>query len=402
MVRAAPIPLIIPRVLAWGCWHGGMTPQHHPHQEMWSNPSSSSSFGSAWGSTVSLRQQHRKSVSHTGGAGEQGVCQDQERAGLCVRTGLGAGGRWRLIRQLPSHSCSWSPQGQNPFDLEFDQSNHLEPVFNFECPPRPGELGVLWVPSRGAASQGGLLPSQTPGCWPFAFPRRLWGLPQGWRCWGSVGRTGVTHAGGFAPAQTCLQVNPSISPTPRKGTRRRSVAEPLTASPAGLKVSGAAGGPQGSPLAWDRAGALLASPGSGTAWGEGTAVVSHAAVGLAAQATSPLPDVYQLQEEVLGEGAHARVQSCINLITNKEYAVKVKLRRSGLQTQLPPTPCLSFPFCPPHLGLSWLPRPSGAGTGRWFHGLEGKERSRSMAGPGCAGGTPSSATAQLWDLGQPP
>nr|XP_048686582.1 MAP kinase-interacting serine/threonine-protein kinase 2 isoform X2 [Caretta caretta] len=34
-------------------------------------------------------------------------------------------------------------------------------------------------------------------------------------------------------------------------------------------------------------------------------------------------DVYQLQEEVLGEGAHARVQSCINLITNKEYAVKI-------------------------------------------------------------------------------
>uniref|UniRef100_A0A8B9E087 Uncharacterized protein n=1 Tax=Anser cygnoides TaxID=8845 RepID=A0A8B9E087_ANSCY len=34
-------------------------------------------------------------------------------------------------------------------------------------------------------------------------------------------------------------------------------------------------------------------------------------------------DVYQLQEEVLGEGAHARVQSCVNLITNKEYAVKV-------------------------------------------------------------------------------
>ncbi|OXB61647.1 hypothetical protein ASZ78_006335 [Callipepla squamata] len=35
-------------------------------------------------------------------------------------------------------------------------------------------------------------------------------------------------------------------------------------------------------------------------------------------------DVYQLQEEVLGEGAHARVQSCVNLITNKEYAVKVR------------------------------------------------------------------------------
>lgn len=35
-------------------------------------------------------------------------------------------------------------------------------------------------------------------------------------------------------------------------------------------------------------------------------------------------DVYRLQEEVLGEGAYARVQTCINLITNKEYAVKVR------------------------------------------------------------------------------
>lgn len=34
-------------------------------------------------------------------------------------------------------------------------------------------------------------------------------------------------------------------------------------------------------------------------------------------------DVYLLQEEVLGEGAHAKVQACVNLITNKEYAVKV-------------------------------------------------------------------------------
>lgn len=36
-----------------------------------------------------------------------------------------------------------------------------------------------------------------------------------------------------------------------------------------------------------------------------------------------LADVYQLQEDVLGEGAHARVQTCVNLITNQEYAVKV-------------------------------------------------------------------------------
>ncbi|NWS61488.1 MKNK2 kinase, partial [Chunga burmeisteri] len=40
-------------------------------------------------------------------------------------------------------------------------------------------------------------------------------------------------------------------------------------------------------------------------------------------------DVYQLQEEVLGEGAHARVQTCVNLITNKEYAVKIIEKRLG-------------------------------------------------------------------------
>lgn len=42
-----------------------------------------------------------------------------------------------------------------------------------------------------------------------------------------------------------------------------------------------------------------------------------------ANLSSFLLDVYKLQEEVLGEGAYARVQTCINLITNKEYAVKV-------------------------------------------------------------------------------
>ena len=130
-------------------------------------------------------------------------------------------------------------------------------------------------------------------------------------------------------------------------------------------------------------------------------MVSHAAVGSAAQASSPLPDVYRLQKEVLGEGAHSRVQSCVNLITNKEYAVKVKLRGLGLQSWLLPTPCLSFPFCPPHLGLPGSPGLSGAGTGRRFHGVKGMERGRSGAGPGHAGGTLSSATAQLQDLGQP-
>uniref|UniRef100_A0A8C5CNU8 non-specific serine/threonine protein kinase n=1 Tax=Gadus morhua TaxID=8049 RepID=A0A8C5CNU8_GADMO len=40
-------------------------------------------------------------------------------------------------------------------------------------------------------------------------------------------------------------------------------------------------------------------------------------------------DVYGLQEEILGEGAYARVQTCINLITNKEYAVKIIEKRPG-------------------------------------------------------------------------
>lgn len=37
-----------------------------------------------------------------------------------------------------------------------------------------------------------------------------------------------------------------------------------------------------------------------------------------------MSDVYKLQDEVLGEGAYARVQTCINQITHKEYAVKVR------------------------------------------------------------------------------
>lgn len=87
--------------------------------------------------------------------------------------------------------------------------------------------------------------------------------------------------------------------------------------------------------------------------------------------TSPLADVYQLQEEVLGEGAHARVQSCVNLITNKEYAVKVKLPCWGCRAALlPPLP--QSLFCPPLLGLSQPPGPSCAGPGLRLYGLEGR------------------------------
>ncbi|NXG37509.1 MKNK2 kinase, partial [Dromaius novaehollandiae] len=61
-------------------------------------------------------------------------------------------------------------------------------------------------------------------------------------------------------------------------------------------------------------------------------------------------DVYQLQEEVLGEGAHARVQACVNLITNKEYAVKVSARCRRLpRFPLPPLGPLGLFPPPPRL-----------------------------------------------------
>uniref|UniRef100_A0A6Q2Y3R4 non-specific serine/threonine protein kinase n=1 Tax=Esox lucius TaxID=8010 RepID=A0A6Q2Y3R4_ESOLU len=46
--------------------------------------------------------------------------------------------------------------------------------------------------------------------------------------------------------------------------------------------------------------------------------------------TGRFEDVYRLQDEVLGEGAYAVVQTCINLITQKEYAVKIIEKRVGL------------------------------------------------------------------------
>ncbi|NXI73489.1 MKNK2 kinase, partial [Anseranas semipalmata] len=69
-------------------------------------------------------------------------------------------------------------------------------------------------------------------------------------------------------------------------------------------------------------------------------------------------DVYQLQEEVLGEGAHARVQSCVNLITNKEYAVKVTRgctpcsTRASVSLPTPVSPAVPAPATaqPRHLG----------------------------------------------------
>lgn len=141
----------------------------------------------------------------------------------------------------------------------------------------------------------------------------------------------------------------------------------------------------------------LGAPRLGQGWVllEGTAEVSPAAAEPAAQAASPLPDVYQLQEEVLGEGAHARVQSCVNLITNKEYAVKVKLVLLRAADPAPSRPLPQFPFLPSASRALLAPattccRPRV--TVPWAGG-EGEGRARVA---------PSSATAQLRDLGQPP
>uniref|UniRef100_A0AAY4D8A5 non-specific serine/threonine protein kinase n=1 Tax=Denticeps clupeoides TaxID=299321 RepID=A0AAY4D8A5_9TELE len=40
-------------------------------------------------------------------------------------------------------------------------------------------------------------------------------------------------------------------------------------------------------------------------------------------------DVYRLKDEILGEGAYARVQTCTSQITNKEFAVKIIEKRPG-------------------------------------------------------------------------
>uniref|UniRef100_A0A5F4WAL8 Protein kinase domain-containing protein n=1 Tax=Callithrix jacchus TaxID=9483 RepID=A0A5F4WAL8_CALJA len=40
-------------------------------------------------------------------------------------------------------------------------------------------------------------------------------------------------------------------------------------------------------------------------------------------------DIHWLREDVLGEGAHAHLQTCINLITSQDYAVKIIEKQPG-------------------------------------------------------------------------
>uniref|UniRef100_A0A8C9L9W4 Uncharacterized protein n=1 Tax=Pavo cristatus TaxID=9049 RepID=A0A8C9L9W4_PAVCR len=148
---------------------------------------------------------------------------------------MGGGYPSYVPRCAPQHP----PQGQNPFELSFEQPPRLQPEFDFDCPPRPGKhrpTAVGWL-GWGGRVPIGLNPPLPPPDMPSSQPIDI----------------------------------PDAKKRPKKKKRCRA-----TDSFSGR-----------------------------------------------------FEDVYQLQEEVLGEGAHARVQSCINLITNKEYAVKIIEKRRG-------------------------------------------------------------------------
>lgn len=154
------------------------------------------------------------------------------------------------------------PQGQNPFELAFslDPAQHGDADFSPQCEVRPGEY-------HGGGGSGGLCGRQAP----------------------------PGHTRSVRPLQTCPPASPLTSRMPRRGAGKRSAVGRPTASRAGSKVS-----------EWP----VGAGPARGTQ-------------GCRPHLSVCIPDVYQLREDVLGEGAHARVQTCVNLITNQEYAVKV-------------------------------------------------------------------------------
>lgn len=138
---------------------------------------------------------------------------------------------------------------------------------------------------------------------------------------------------------------------PRKGARRRRGAGPPTAFRAGSKVSGAGGG-----------------SGVGEMAGPGWLSLAPCSA-----------DVYQLQEDVLGEGAHARVQTCVNLITSQEYAVKV---RQAPASGRPPRPSPAVPGIDPAAIYKPIYLPS-------------RPPSPSPAQPGLRGGWSTQAAAGL-------
>ena len=59
-------------------------------------------------------------------------------------------------------------------------------------------------------------------------------------------------------------------------------------------------------------------------------------------------DIYKVLDDVLGQGAHTTVKSCVKLTTNQEYAVKVRKLSCG-DRLLPP----DFPFKLSSVMLLW-------------------------------------------------
>ncbi|XP_075300661.1 MAP kinase-interacting serine/threonine-protein kinase 2-like, partial [Opisthocomus hoazin] len=109
---------------------------------------------------------------------------------------------------------------------------------------------------------------------PLHSPEGVEGLPQGWRCWGER-----RVAGGDSGQWLCSGADVPLSqPIDIPSTKKRNKKQHCRATDS---------------------------------------------------FSSRFEDVYWLHDEVLGEGAQGRVQSCVNLVTNKEYAVKIIEKRQG-------------------------------------------------------------------------
>ena len=69
----------------------------------------------------------------------------------------GVWGGGEFIQPYGPHSAPPPPQGQNPFELSFEQPPRLQPEFDFDCPPRPGKhcpMAVGWLGWGGCVPIG--------------------------------------------------------------------------------------------------------------------------------------------------------------------------------------------------------------------------------------------------------
>lgn len=185
-------------------------------------------------------------------------------------------------------------QGQNPFESEdFSKtgSHLLDTAFNFDCSARHGMLFFTKF-----------LTNDTNNCCPIkrnllkvsASFLHMWELKSN--------NSSSLEFAFYSCNQTCHPVSPSTSQTPRRETRRRNDAEQQTASQGGSRVSSD----------------------SSVCISYSMTICIYLFFSSSKMVFISIPDVYKLQDEVLGEGAYARVETCINQITHKEYAVKVR------------------------------------------------------------------------------